>query len=58
MENMKKNDVEIFRCDETFRANLVRCAKRLNLDKSSYIRMAVITANRRINSHGTGVKQS
>ena len=55
---MKKTDCEIFRCDDKFRENLTNCARKMELDKSSYIRMAVITANRRINSHGTGVKQS
>jgi len=55
---MKPQYVEIFRCGEQFKKTLKESAQLMGLNKSSYIRWAVRTANRRIKSHGTGIRQS
>jgi len=54
----QKQTVEIFRCDARFKTILADSARRMNLDKSSFIRWAVRTASRQIKSHGTGVRES
>ena len=53
---MKTALLEVFRCDANFKSELAECAQLVGLDRSSYIRWVIRSANRKIKGHGTGVK--
>ena len=55
---MKTTKLTVFRCDQQFREQMEKCARKMQLDVSSYLRWAVINANRTVNGHGTGVRVS